>query len=209
MEAGDRQLPRGRHGLPPEEVAENQRWRLLTGAAEVLAERGYAHVTSARIARAAGVSSGTFYRYFENVDACLLAAYEMAAECVWDLAAGACVGEGEWPQRLAAALHAALDFLATEPALAHLLGAEAAAGIAAVAAARESLHGRLAGLLCGGRQLQLESANDLPAGLERHLLGGLAGLLGAHVVAGEASRLPQLATELTQILATPYRKPAP
>jgi hypothetical protein len=42
-------LPSGRHHIPPELVAENQRWRLLGAAAEVLAERGYAHTKTADI----------------------------------------------------------------------------------------------------------------------------------------------------------------
>ena len=42
------QLPRGRHGLPREVVAESQRSRILAAMVEVTAERGYAECQIAR-----------------------------------------------------------------------------------------------------------------------------------------------------------------
>ena len=49
-------LPPGRHGIAPEAVAQNQRWRLLGAAAEVLAEQGHVNTTSTRVSKRAGVS---------------------------------------------------------------------------------------------------------------------------------------------------------
>ena len=177
------QLPRGRHGIPPEQVVESQRWRLLGAASEVLVERGYARTRVADIAARAGVSRGTFYELFEGLPACLLAAYEMAADCVCDLAASACAGEGDWEACLRTALEEILQFLAEEPALAHLLGAEVAAGVPAIAAARERFVARLA---------------EMGAG--RHPLEGAIELVYARVAAGEAEHLPQLAPQLAQLI---------
>jgi AcrR family transcriptional regulator len=178
-------LPRGRHGLSPQLVAENQRWRLLGAGAEVLAERGFGGVSSAAIATRAGVSKSAFYVYFDNVEECLLAAHEMAAECVWELAADACEGGGE--QRLPAVLDATLGFLAAEPALAHLLGAAAAAGSPAIAASRERLILRLAELLRA----------------DRRVVAASFALLSDQFVAGGAKRLPGLAPELAKLLSAP------
>lgn len=177
------QLPRGRHGIPPEQVAESQRWRLLGAAAEVLAERGYARTRTSDIAARAGVSRGTLYEHFENLPACLLAAYEMTADCICDLAGTACGAEGEWEARLRAALEQVLSFLAEEPALAHLLGAEAAAGVPEIAAARERLVGKL-----------------LAVGVERRPLEGAFALVSERVAAGEADRLPELAPQLAELI---------
>jgi AcrR family transcriptional regulator len=194
-------LPRGRHNLSRELVAENQRWRLLGAAAEVLAERGFGGVGSGAIATRAGVSKGAFYVYFDNVEECLVAAHEMAADCVWELASDACQGEGE--QRLAAVLDATLGFLAGEPPLAHLLGAAAAAGSAAIAASRERLILRLAELLRAGRGEAGIADRQLPPTAERRVVAASFALLSDQLAAGGADRLPELTPELAALLAAP------
>jgi AcrR family transcriptional regulator len=176
-------LPRGRHNVPPEQVAESQRWRLLGATAEVLAERGYARIRLADVAARAGVSRGTFYEFFEDLPACLLAAHEMVAECVCDLVESACGAEGEWEARLRAALEEVLLFLAEEPALAHLLGTELAAGVPVVAAAHERMLDRLAA-----------------TGAERRSLDGAFSLVLERVAKGETADLPELAPQLTQLI---------
>ena len=173
---------------------ESQRWRLLGGAAEVLAERGYAGIRIADIAARAGVSRGTFYEQFEDLAACLLASYEMAADCVCDLAGSACGGEGEWEARLRTALEEILCFFAEEPALAHLLGAELAAGVPAIAAARERLIFRLAGM-----------------GAERLSVEGALSIVSERVAAGDAACLPELAPQLAELIrrGSELRPPPP
>ena len=201
----DFRLPRGRHGIPPELVAENQRWRLLAAAAEVFAERGYARATAADIASTAGVSRSTFYKYFDHLPSCLLAAYEMAADCLCDLVSVSCEDRRpDWPARLRAAIEDALAFLASEPSLAGLLAAKTPAGLPAIAAARDRLLNRLAWPLRNGRKLRGPDAPDLPPDLERHLIAAALGLISGRVAAAEAARLPELAPELAELLATPY-----
>jgi AcrR family transcriptional regulator len=203
-------LPPGRHGIPPGEVAENQRWRLIGAAAEVLAEQGPVRTTSTRVARHAAVSPATFYVHFENVGECLLAAYRAEIDCVWEAVSEACEqAEIEWPERLGVAVASALRFLAVEPSMARLLGAEAPSGVPAVAAAREEACERFAGLLAGGRELRPRGAPELPAGTERHLVSGALALVAQRVGAGEVERLPELAPALTEMLSAPYLRPAP
>ena len=48
---------------------------ILDGAARVLAERGYAEMTTNLVAQVAGVSVGSLYQYFANKDALLQALY--------------------------------------------------------------------------------------------------------------------------------------
>jgi AcrR family transcriptional regulator len=164
-------------------VVESQRWRLLGAASEVLVERGYARTRVADIATRAGVSRGTFYELYEGLPACLLAAYEMAADCVCDLAASACGGEGDWEARLRTALEEILRFLAEEPALANLLGAEVAVGVPAIASARERFVASLA-----------------QAGASKHALEGAIELVSGRVAAGETDSLPELAPQLAQLI---------
>src|ERR1700710_3245039 len=75
--AGRDRLPAGRHGLPREFVAENQRERLLNGVVEAVAEHGYNAATIGAITAAAQISRRTFYEYFRDKEGCFLAAYEM------------------------------------------------------------------------------------------------------------------------------------
>jgi AcrR family transcriptional regulator len=210
-EAGERRrlseyrLPPGRHGIPPGEVAENQRWRLIGAAAEVLAECGPVRTTSTRVARRAGVSPATFYQHFDNVAACLLAAYRAEVDSIWEVVSAACrEAEIEWSQRVGVAVASTLRLLAVEPAMAGMLGAEAPSGVASIADAREEAIERLAGLLASGRELRPSDAPELPEGAERHLVSGALAVLAGRVAVGEVERLPELAPELTEMLTAPY-----
>ncbi len=197
-------LPAGRHRLSREQVLESQRWRLLRAAAEVLFACDYGGTNSRRICDRAGVSSSTFYLHFEDADACLTAAHAMTADCIWELVSAACTGAGGWPRRLRASLDAISGFLLAEPSLARLLGADLAAGVPAVAAARARLLARLAGLLCSGRAQQLERAERLGPKFEVHLVDGIALLIAGTILAGELDRLPALSLELAELLSAPY-----
>jgi AcrR family transcriptional regulator len=198
-------LPPGRHGIPADEVAANQRWRLLGAAAEVLAEQGHVNTTSTQVSKVAGVSPATFYRHFDNIGECLLAAFEAASDCVMEIVSEACREEQiGWPERLGVAVASTLRFLAVEPATAHLLGTEPTAGERAIARDRQAWIERLAAMLAGGRGLRPDDAAELPAGAERHLVAGAVGIFSEWVAAGDVDRLPELAPELTEMLSAPY-----
>jgi DNA-binding transcriptional regulator YbjK len=142
----DYRLPRGNHGLSRAQVTENQRWRLIGAASEVLAEERILGVTSRLVARRAGVSSHTFYEHFEDVDDVLAAAFANAAQLLVESTGAAFAAhedpEGAWGAALSAALAAGAD----EPGLAALMRIELAVAVPAVAAERERLLRRLAAL---------------------------------------------------------------
>jgi AcrR family transcriptional regulator len=201
----DHRLPPGRHGLSRQEVRESQRWRLLGAVAEELAESGHVRTTSTRVAKRAGVSPATFYNHYENVGTCLLAAHEAAGDWVFETLSLSCdEPQIPWLRRLGDGIARTLRFLAAEPALANLLGAEAPAGELAIATAREREIERLAGLLASGRELRPAKAAKLPPGTERHLVLAAFALLADRVSAGQIDQLPGLAPELTDMLAAPY-----
>lgn len=75
-------LPRGPHGLSRQEVEQSQRERLLFGATEAVAAKGYSAASVADILRYAGVSRTTFYQLFDDKLECFLAACEMASAVV-------------------------------------------------------------------------------------------------------------------------------
>jgi AcrR family transcriptional regulator len=181
-------LPPGKHGIPPEQVVENQRWRLLGAAAEALAERGYGSLRGADVCRRAGVSRETFYEHFDDLGDCLLAAYEMTADCVRDLVLPAFQQEAGRGERVRGALGDLLRFLAEEPALAHLLGPEAPAGVPAIAAARERLMQEL-----------------VDVGVDRHRMEGALAILSAQAGV-DADRLPALVDQLVDLIELRARR---
>jgi len=201
----DFRLPPGRHRLSQEQVAANQRWRLLGAAAEVVAEQGYLHTKASDVSRCAGVSRTTFYKYFDDLPLCLLAAYEMTVDCVRELIAAACESEGEWEARLRLAVDSVLEFFVAEPTLACLFGSQPAAGVPQIAIARANLIDRLCPLLASGRTARENGADQLPASAEKHLIAGALSVVSDRIADGDVERLPSLAPALVEILSTPYR----
>jgi AcrR family transcriptional regulator len=202
-------LPPGRHGIPADLVRAHQRLRLLEAAAAALAEQGYGRVTAARVTELAGVSSRTFYQHFEDLWACLLAAYETEAGHLCEEIETACaalveergpIAEADRRGRARAGIAAALGFLAAKPDVARLLSAEPPPQIAALAAARGDLMERLGAML---RSVLVDphGATPLP-GLERRLIGAALAVISTRAASGEPRRLRELEPELGELLLT-------
>jgi AcrR family transcriptional regulator len=199
-------LPPGRHGIPADLVRAHQRLRLLDAAAAALAEQGYGHITAARITELAGVSSRTFYQHFEDLWACLLAAFESEAARLCQEIEGACtalvevrgpVAEADRRGRARPGIAAGLGFLAAEPDAARLLSAEPPPQIAALATARRDLIERLGAMLRAA--LRTDATTPLP-GLERRLIGAALALVSTRSATGDPQRLRDLEPELTDLL---------
>lgn len=199
-------LPRGRHNLPPEVIAADQRRRMLAAITHALAEHGYARTTVSQVLQRAGVSRRTFYEQFDDKDACLLAAYDDAERRAWRLGAAAAAGAGDWPGRVRAALGAALDFVAADSAAAHLFTPEARASGPAMAARHGAVLDRIAAKLRNGNRTR-SGPVGLPDRTERALAGQVAALAGSYVLSGATALLPSLAPQLVEHLLMPYRLP--
>src|SRR6476646_3614401 len=115
ISSGRVRLPPGRHGLPREFVAENQRERLLNGIVEAVAEHGYNETTIGRITDAAQISRRTFYEYFPSKEDCFLAAYEMIDAHIRDAMLAAGDSADPWPEQVRARLATLLEILARDP----------------------------------------------------------------------------------------------
>ncbi|WP_433712813.1 TetR/AcrR family transcriptional regulator [Nocardia sp. CA-084685] len=121
-----RQLPRGRHGLPREEVIASQRERILSAMAEAMVENGYVGTSVAAILKRAGVSRETFYEQFRSKQDCFEAAYERAVELLISTISNAISGDARDsanpadPDRMGRILEAYFDVLIAEPAYARL-----------------------------------------------------------------------------------------
>ena len=195
-------LPRGRHGLPREFIAQNQRERLLAALAECLEEKATNGTTVSAIGNRAGVSKCDFYKQFESKDACFVAAYDDAVERIRAVVLAACAERGTG-LRGAGALTALLDLLAAEPAQTQLVLVE---GLRA----GRGVYDRY--------QVGLQSFVPLPAdgapgardgspppqATDEAVVGGIASLLARRVLAGETETMPGLLPEIAEFALTPY-----
>lgn len=192
-------LPRGRHRLSAEAVAENQRWRLLGAAAEMFYEQGRLGITSKRIAIGAGVSASTFYRYFGDVADCLRAGFEVATESLLRALRDHCMDAPDGRRGIRPRTEALVAFPLAEPQLASLLGAELVAAQKAIVPQRRRLIAQLAALLGGGEWDEVAA----PGGASGEHLAAAALALCCNRREGRAAVPPDLAAQLAVLLAPP------
>jgi len=201
--AASPRLPAGRHGLPREFIAQNQRERIITALVDTVAERGYSATTVAHITKAAGVSRRTFYEHFADKEACFLAAYEMVSDHIRDSMEVAAKAFEEWPQQVRAALATMLRFLAAEPELARIVMIEpVAAGGEIAARHRESMQGFVE-ILKAGRPSH-GGERPLPEATEATLVGGIVSLIVREINSGRGDQLEQLLPDLVELTLAPY-----
>jgi AcrR family transcriptional regulator len=200
---GPSRLPRGRHRLPFEVVAENQRRRLIAGAAQALGEQGYGALTVKHVIEAAGVSRTTFYANFDNKRDCVLAAHRDVFERLARLILSACATEREWPARVRAAIGAVFALAAQAPEEVRLLTLDALATDMMIARQVIDSNAHLAALLRDGRR-HTPLGPSLPDLTEEALVGAVSAILGGRLLDGDAGALTALEPEIVQLLLTPY-----
>ncbi|HET6999493.1 MAG TPA: TetR/AcrR family transcriptional regulator [Solirubrobacterales bacterium] len=198
-------LPRGRHGLSPEFVAQNQRKRLIIGLTEVLYEMGYQKTTVSLIGKRASVSKSDFYKHFESKDECFVAAYEVAVGSIRKQVQDACAAhqEQEWALRIRAAIAALLALLAAEPALASIVLVEGLRAGRGIYDRYQVALDTFVPELREGAPRTLDG-NPVPEAMDEAVVGGIASLLGRRVLVGEVEQLDDLLPEVLEFALTPY-----
>jgi AcrR family transcriptional regulator len=196
-------LPRGRHGLPREAVADSQRTRILTAMIEVVAGRGYTETRVVDVIGAAGVSRKTFYELFDSKEDCFLAAYDIllaqvlaAAQAGFGLSPAA-----PWPERIETGLRAILAHLAAHPGEARFALVEVLAAGPKALSRRDAALREFTGFIENGRA---ESTIDLPGSTSLTIAGGISELLYSEVLHGGAARLPARLPELVFLIVLPF-----
>jgi len=200
LAAATDRLPAGRHGLPREVVAENQRERLLNGVVDAVAERGYNETTIGAITAAAKISRRTFYEYFEGKEDCFGAAYEMIDAHV----RGSMLSAGEeaapWPERVRDRLEALLSVLARDRAVARFYLTEPLAAGGEIAARYRDAMQMLA------ETIRPESGpSEIGAEVrDQALMGGVSTLIARRLKAGGGEGLEDLLPDLVELALAPY-----
>lgn len=205
------QLPRHRHRLTRAEITGSQRGRLVAATADVVAERGYATATVAAIAASAGVSTKTFYEFFDNKEAAFLGAYEtidLVIERMIAAAAGpAADAETVVPEprrMIRAAIGEYLRTLAAEPAFTRMLVIEALGAGPRVLERRRQAFERIAAMIEGPLEMARRDDPGLPA-VDRPLLVGLLGAVNElcvqHIVGHGPGTLLAIAPDVERLTA--------
>jgi TetR/AcrR family fatty acid metabolism transcriptional regulator len=125
------------------------RERILQGALEVFAAKGYHRALVDDIVRASGTSKGAVYHHFPNKEALFLALVDEFAQQLAVAVSGAIAARQGALAKVEGALRAALDTFAANQRLARLILLEAVSLGVVYEAKRAEVHNRFAGLIRG------------------------------------------------------------
>lgn len=179
-----------------------RRPRLVDAFSKAVAEGGYADLDLATVARYAGLTVADFEAEFDSVECALLAAQDAFLERLRREALEASEACEDWPGQVRAALSVVLGWLVEAHGLARALWVEGAATSLAAAERRFAAMEGFAALLREGRMRDPRAA-PLPPSAERILVGGVASIVSAHLLAEDPAALSALEPELAQILLVP------
>jgi AcrR family transcriptional regulator len=200
--AANRRTP----GLSRSFIVHSQRERILDAVAQLSAEKGYANMTLDDVAERAAVSLQAFYEHFADKEDAFLVAYEVGhgkgralVERVHDAAP-------DWPHAVRAGITALLEFLASEPAFAHMALVDAL--IATPRTAERSNKGivRYAELLAPGFD-EAPEASKPPAVTIEAIAGGIFELCLTYTVQGHVAELTELAPWVVYFALAPFVGP--
>ncbi len=196
-------MPPGRHLVPRDFVAQNQRERMLLATAELVAERGYQKTTIELISKTARVALSTFYEQFSSKEECFLAAFDETVAAAAEVFEELLDEEESWADQVSAALEIFLEMVVNEPARARLCIVESQAAGGAALARYQAMLERVAPKLREGRNHNPRSSR-LPDGLEVAIVGGLFWLVHQRLVADRDDEIRGMLPEMLQVTLTPY-----
>jgi AcrR family transcriptional regulator len=196
-------LPPGRHLIPSDFVAQNQRERMLLATTELVAERGYQKTTIELIAKTSRVALVTFYEHFSSKEECFLAAFDESVSASREVFSELVDPEMPWQDQISVGLELFLEMVEREPARAKLCIVEAQAAGSASLARYQAMLESVAPKLREGREFN-PRAGRLPDGLEVAIAGGIAWLVHQRLVVDEGAGLKALLPEMLQVTLTPY-----
>ena len=174
--------------------------RALRAFAVVVAEEGYVDTTVEAVLKRAQMSATTFYANFAGKDDAMLAAIDSACSQILAAIMPAFRRAPDWPLGVRAGYGALCNFLASRPAMAHLIAVEIhAAGSPAMERRHETLK-PLEELIGEGFKHQPEA----PALAAEAITGAVFTLIYKRLRSSGPSSLPPLAPLLTYITLCPF-----
>jgi AcrR family transcriptional regulator len=203
------QLPRGPHGLSPEEVVGSQRERIFAAVIDAVGDKGYVHTSVADVLARARVSRRTFYQLFRDKEDCFVSAFEARASLLAQVLESVADEDrrpgarGNVHDRVDRILGTYLGVLAADPTSARALLIEVhAAGPRALHQRGRSMQ-RFVDLVMSvdGGQSRIFESDGAPRLAAQVLVGGVSSLVTGLVASGEIDRLTELRAPLMALFA--------
>jgi AcrR family transcriptional regulator len=197
-------LPRpARNGLGREQVAEIQRARMLAAMVDVVAERGAANVTVARVVARSGVSRRTFYELFSDREDCFLAAFDQAVQRIASVVVPAYEQPSKWREQMRAGLCALLQVLDDEPGMGRLVIVEVLGAGPVALERRRRVLAQIITIVDEGRREGKRGDGPPPLTAEG-VLGGVFSLVHSRLLEGKGGPLVELLNPLMGMIVLPY-----
>jgi AcrR family transcriptional regulator/DNA-binding MarR family transcriptional regulator len=193
----------GPSGLPPGQVAEIQRSRMLSAAIQAVEEVGYTRMTVAQVISRAKVSRKTFYDVFIDREDCFLAAFEQTIARARTRVTDAYARQPSWRDGIRAALEALLELMEREPGLARLAVVEALAAGPRILESRAVVLAELAGVVDRGRSATTAGEASSPVTAEG-VVGAIFAVLHSRLLERDGEPLTSLVGPLMSMIVLPY-----
>jgi AcrR family transcriptional regulator len=198
-----RGLPRGDGNVSRSFVVHNQRERILDALANLSAAKGYGATTIPEIVQEAAVSVQAFYEHFSGKEDAFLVAYEIGHRKALAIVERAYESQEDWPAAVRAGTAVLLEFLASEPAYAHLALIDAlTASPKAAAVAHEGMNA-YAGMLEPGLEFSVNGSPPTAVSVEA-TAGALLELCFVYVATERTRELPSLMEVASDIVLRPF-----
>jgi AcrR family transcriptional regulator len=198
-----RGLPRGEGNVSRSFVIHNQRERILDALANLSAAKGYGATTIPEIVQEAAVSVQAFYEHFSGKEDAFLVAYELGHRKALAIVERAYESQDDWPTAVRTGIAVLLDFLASEPAYAHLALIDAlTASPKAAAISHDGING-YAGMLEPGLQFSVNGNPPTAIAIEA-TTGALFELCFVYVATERARELSTLEGLASNIALRPF-----
>jgi AcrR family transcriptional regulator len=190
-------------------VERDQQTSILEALAETLAEPGgAAALDMGALGARAGVSRQALERLFEDPDAALLAAFDLAVERAAATVVPAFEGESRWLDSIRAALGASLRFAEAEPALARLIVVHVMGGGPRVLARRMEVLGAVAAAVDRARLEMPSGRREPPAVIAEGVVGAVLAVLANRLLSEPARPPIEMFGTLSSIIVLPYLGPS-
>jgi AcrR family transcriptional regulator len=192
-------------------LAEVQRSRMMSSAAQVVSEHGYGQMSVARVTARARVSRRTFYDVFEDREDCFLAVFDDALERVSERVVCAYERERVWREQVRAALSALLVLLDEQPEIASLLIVNALRAGPRVLERRARVLKRLGAVLqADGSQAgsRAGGGRGLPPLTGEGVVGAVFSMIHTRLLEQSPGPLVGLLNPLMGMIVLPYQGPA-
>ena len=197
-------LPSGRHALSRKYIMQNQRERIVDATAATVAAKGLAGLTIPEIARRANVSHQTFYEIYPSKHDAFLGALKVGMHQALRVTAEAYDAHGDdWPRAMAAGLYTLIDYLASEPAHAHLSLVDTFAASPDAIEIRDRALEAFAVYLRRG-YAQAPKSRKVPAIAAEAVTGGIWQVFHDYIDTGRIEELPGLAPQIVYLALLPF-----